>query len=77
MTPFRLFSRDTSPVSHLHCFEVAVKVVESGSVQGTEQLITATCVTDSEVDYWIDKLIDNLNQVRRSAKAKIAKNRNP
>lgn len=68
MNRFRLFFRDSPPVPQIHAYEVA----ELGSVQGDEHLITATCINDTEVDYWIDGLIKNLNEVRRAAKTKLA-----
>ena len=69
---FKLFIRDTSPVSELHCYEVAVQVMERG-----QNLITPPCVDDGEIDYWIDSLIANLQEVRGAAKRQIAKNRKP
>ncbi|MGQ0700708.1 MAG: hypothetical protein ACT4PZ_21010 [Panacagrimonas sp.] len=42
----------------------------SSHVDGTIAL-TAELANDAEVDYWIDSLIEDLNQVRSEAKRKI------
>lgn len=72
---FSLYCINTSPNPRVPAYEVAVAISESASTAGGAELITANCATFAEVDYQIGGLIRQLNRLRRSAKAKLAKNR--
>jgi hypothetical protein len=74
MSTFSLHAVDTSPVKAIRSFQVAVQVSEYSQTEDGKVIITADCVTDKEVDFAIDHLIDSLQKVRRAAKAKLAKN---
>jgi len=74
MNKFSLYDRDVSPVAEIRTFEVAVQLPWSTPTQDGRNVITNFCVTDKEVDFEIDLLIESLEKVRRDAKAKLAQN---
>jgi hypothetical protein len=71
MSTFSLYSRNTSPVKSIRSFEVAIKVSMSTRADDGATLITPPCVTEKEVDCQINRLIESLNKLRRTAKAKL------
>jgi hypothetical protein len=71
MSAFKLYSRNASPVKNLRTFEVAIEVGDSWQTDGSGDLVTPICLTEEEVDYQIDRLIESLQNVRHAAKAKV------
>ncbi len=70
VTRFKLHSINSGPPNCPPTWRVSVALGAHGIHDDTRTL-TPDCVTEREIDYWFDKLIAELQELRARAKHKI------
>jgi len=67
MATFGLQRLNMSPEGSPKSWSVAVMLTEHTTSDKGEILLTPKCVTSEEIDYWVDKLINELKELRHTA----------
>ena len=68
---FRLHTSNHSLQADLPNWRVAIALKEIVRTKDDDILITPECANNGEVDYWCDKLVEEINNLRSAAKSKI------
>jgi len=71
ITRFKLHSRNSGPPGSPPTWHVSVALREHNVDAAGVRTLTPDCVTEQEIDYWFDKLISELKELRGRAKQKI------
>lgn len=71
LTRFALHSMNSGPPNGPSTWHVRVAVAEHAIQEDGTWTLTPDCVMEGEVDYWFDKLIAELKELRSRAKRKL------
>ncbi len=71
VTRFKLHSTNSGPPNCPPTWHVSVALGEHTIHDDETRTLTPDCVTEQEIDYWFDKLIAELEELRARAKRKI------
>ncbi len=71
LTRFRLHSVNSGPPNCPPTWHVRVAVAEHTVQEDGTWTLTPDCLSEQEADYWMDKLIAELKELRSRAKTKI------
>jgi hypothetical protein len=71
ITRFRLLARNSGPPNSPPTWHVSVAIGEHGRGTDGTPTLTPDCVTEEEIEYWFDKLIAELKELRGRAKQKV------